>query len=63
MEGFTDRKLSQVETPKQDPFTLIQNALQHIIRTHDEHLDSTTRVKLEAVRQRLREIASEISNA
>ena len=63
MERFTDRKLSQVETLKQDPFTLIQNALEHIITTHDEHLDSTTRVKLAAVRQRLHEIAGEISNA
>ena len=63
MERVADRKLSQLETLKQDPFTLIQNALEYIITTHDEHLDSATRVKLEGTRQRLRKIAGEICNA
>ena len=63
MEIVADRKLSQLETLKQDPFTLIQNALEYIITTHDEHLDSATRVKLEGTRQRLRKIADEICNA
>jgi len=63
MERVADRKLSQLETLKQDPFTLIQNALEYIITTHDEHLDSATRVKLEGTRQRLRKIADEICNA
>ena len=63
MEIVADRKLSQLETLKQDPFTLIQNALEYIITTHNEHLDSATRVKLEGTRQRLRKIADEICNA
>ena len=63
MEIVADRKLAQLETLKQDPFTLTQNALEYIITTHDEHLDSATRVKLESTRQRLRKIADKICNA
>ena len=63
MERFADRKLSQPEPLNQDPFTLIQNALEYIIATHGEHLDSATHAKLEDARQRLHKITDEIYNA
>src|SRR2546425_12210247 len=55
-----DREWLKADDFKRDPFAMLQNAVGHIMITHDEHIDLPTREMLENVQQRLRKITEEI---
>jgi len=58
-----DREWLKADDFKRDPFVMLQNAVEHIMITHDDHIDLPTRETLENVQQRLRKITEEICKA
>lgn len=52
--------LNAYEEYKEDPFFLLENVVEHIIITHDEEMDLTTRTRLESMHQRLQKITREL---
>ncbi len=52
--------LNAYEEYEDDPFFMLQNAVERIIVTHDEEMDLITRVRLESMRQRLQKITREL---
>ena len=44
----------------QDPFVMLENVVEYIMITHDDHLDSATRVQLENFHHMVHEITEEI---
>jgi hypothetical protein len=52
--------LNAYEEYQHDPFFLLQNVVEQIIITHDEHMDLRTRVRLEAMHARLQKKTYEL---
>lgn len=51
---------SESQVPGEDPFSLLQNVVERIILDKDDYLDLATRVRLEALNKRLREMSMQI---
>lgn len=52
--------LSSHEEPPQDLLILLQNVVEHIIITHDDNLDLATRMELEKMQRKLRNVARQL---
>ena len=55
-----DNEWLKADDFRRDPFVMLENAVEHIMITHDEHIDLPTREMLENMQQRLRKITEEI---
>jgi len=53
-------ELIRLQNYKNNPFVMLQNVVEHIMITHDEHINSATHEKLENVRETLQKIKNEI---
>ena len=58
-----DNEWLKADDFRRDPFVMLENAVEHIMITHDEHIDLPTREMLENMQQRLRKITEEICKA
>ncbi len=60
MTRSNDHESYKIPNFKNDPFTMLQNVVEHIMITHNEHIDLATRERLEDMSQRLQKIMKEM---
>ncbi|MGI0087229.1 MAG: hypothetical protein ACREBI_04645 [Nitrosotalea sp.] len=62
MTRFDGTALNAYKEYQHNPFSLLQNVVEQIIITHDEHMDLKTRIKLEEMHVSLQKKTRELCN-